>query len=65
MARVEKQMMGSIPLQTLQADVDYAHTTAVTTVGSIGIKVWIYRGMFGEQVETVAQPDRYRRRARR
>lgn len=65
MARVEKQMLGSIPLQTLQADVDYAHTTAVTTVGSIGIKVWIYRGMYGEQVEAVPQQNRFRGRARR
>ncbi len=64
MARVESQMRGSIPLQTLQADVDYAITTAVTTVGTIGIKVWIYRGMYGEQV-TEQRPDRFRRRGRR
>jgi len=64
MARVETQMLGSIPLQTLQADVDYAITTAVTTVGSIGIKVWIYRGMYGEQVEQ-RRNDRFRQRSRR
>jgi small subunit ribosomal protein S3 len=64
MARVETQMLGSIPLQTLQADVDYAITTAVTTVGSIGIKVWVYRGMYGEQVE-LRRDDRFRHRARR
>jgi small subunit ribosomal protein S3 len=64
MARVETQMLGSIPLHTLQADVDYAHTTAVTPYGSIGIKVWIYRGMFGEQPLAVVD-QRFRRRARR
>jgi small subunit ribosomal protein S3 len=57
-------MLGSIPLQTLQADVDYAVTTAVTTVGTIGIKVWVYKGMYGEQ-PAEARPDRFRRRARR
>lgn len=64
MARVETQMMGSIPLQTLQANVDYAVTTAVTTVGTIGIKVWIYKGMYGEEV-TEQRDNRFRRRGRR
>ncbi|MBU0637502.1 MAG: 30S ribosomal protein S3 [Planctomycetes bacterium] len=64
MARVETQMLGSIPLQTLQADVDYAISVAVTKVGTIGIKVWIYKGRYGEQV--AARPEsRFRRRARR
>lgn len=64
MARVETQMLGSIPLQTLQAEVDYAITTAVTTVGAIGIKVWVYRGLYGEQPAERAE-GRFRRRARR
>ncbi len=64
MARTETQMLGSIPLQTLQAEVDYAVTHAVTTVGVIGIKVWIYRGMYGEQ-PVERQENRFRRRARR
>jgi small subunit ribosomal protein S3 len=64
MARTETQMLGSIPLQTLQAEVDYAITHAVTTVGVIGIKVWIYKGMYGEQ--PVERPEgRFRRRMRR
>jgi len=68
MARTEKQMQGSIPLQTLQANVDYAVVHAITKVGTIGVKVWIYRGMFGE--EEAARPqagggDRFRRRSRR
>ncbi len=65
MARVEKQMLGSIPLQTLQADVDYAVIHAITTVGAIGIKVWVYKGMYGEQIVERAQEDRFRRRVRR
>jgi small subunit ribosomal protein S3 len=64
MARVEKQMLGSIPLQTLQAEVDYAIVPAITTVGTIGIKVWIYKGMYGEQ-PLERQEGRFRRRARR
>jgi len=48
-ARSEMQLMGSIPLQTLEADVDYGFCAAFTTYGVVGVKVWIYRGMFGEQ----------------
>lgn len=65
MARVETQMMGSIPLQTLQAHVDYAQITAVTKVGTIGIKVWIYKGMYGDEITPTADHDRFRRRGRR
>jgi small subunit ribosomal protein S3 len=65
MARTETQMLGSIPLQTLQANVDYAVHHAVTKVGTIGIKVWIHKGMYGEE-EAVGRPsERPRRRARR
>jgi small subunit ribosomal protein S3 len=58
MARRETQKLGSIPLQTLEANVDYATATARTTYGAVGIKVWIYKGRFGEEVE----PTRTRRR---
>ena len=44
MARKETQKLGSIPLHTLDADVDYAVATSRTTYGAIGIKVWIYTG---------------------
>jgi len=43
-ARTEKLHQGKVPLHTLRADVDYATATAATTYGSIGIKVWIYKG---------------------
>jgi len=49
MSRTEAQMLGSIPLHTLEADVDYGFATSYTTYGTIGVKVWVYRGMFGEQ----------------
>jgi small subunit ribosomal protein S3 len=35
---------GQVPLHTLRADIDYGVATANTTYGSIGIKVWIYKG---------------------
>lgn len=43
-ARVEGYSEGSIPLHTLQADIDYGVATAATTYGQIGIKTWIYKG---------------------
>lgn len=43
-ARREKLALGKIPLQTLRSDVDYSQGYAHTIYGSIGIKVWIYRG---------------------
>ncbi|MBN1818134.1 MAG: 30S ribosomal protein S3 [Sedimentisphaerales bacterium] len=57
-ARCETQKMGSIPLHTLDANVDYGVATARTTYGTIGIKVWIYKGKFGEELETTARPRR-------
>ena len=44
MARSEGYTEGTIPLHTLRADVDYATSTAYTTFGKIGVKVWIYKG---------------------
>ena len=43
-ARTEHYHEGTIPLQTLRADIDYGFWEANTTYGKIGIKVWIYRG---------------------
>ena len=63
MARKETQKLGSIPLQTLNANVDYATATSRTTYGAIGVKVWIYKGDFGEEAE--AKPFRRRRLTRR
>ena len=44
MARTEFYSEGSIPLQTLRADIDYGFAEADTTYGKVGVKVWIYKG---------------------
>ena len=43
-ARLEHLEQGSLPLQTIRADIDFAKATAMTTYGTIGVKVWIYKG---------------------
>ena len=43
-ARTEHYHEGTIPLQTLRADIDYGFAEAATTYGRIGVKVWIYKG---------------------
>ena len=43
-ARTEHYSEGTIPLQTLRADIDYGFAEAKTTYGIIGVKVWIYKG---------------------
>jgi len=57
MARKETQSLGSIPLQTLQANVSYGYAVAKTTYGTIGVKAWIYLGRFGAEIEPVATDD--------
>jgi small subunit ribosomal protein S3 len=65
-ARSEAVVVGSIPLTTLQANVDYGYAVAYTTYGAIGVKVWIFRGMYGEEVlETDVRPGGGPRRGRR
>ncbi len=44
MARTEGYSEGTIPLQTLRADIDYGFAEAMTTYGKIGVKVWLYKG---------------------
>ena len=43
-ARTEFYSEGTIPLQTLRADIDYGFAEADTTYGKLGVKVWIYKG---------------------
>ena len=52
-ARTEQYHEGTIPLQTLRADIDYGFAEANTTYGKIGVKVWIYKG----EVLPVAKND--------
>lgn len=51
MSRTEMQKRGSIPLQTLQAHVDYGYVVSKTTYGSIGVRVWLYKGRYDEEVD--------------
>ena len=63
-ARTEHYHEGTIPLQTLRADIDYGFWEANTTYGKIGVKVWIYKGEV--LAETASQrPERRERRQRR
>ena len=55
MARREKQSMGSIPLSTLQAKIDYGTHEAMTPQGHIGIQVWINQGTYGDDDGSDAQ----------
>ena len=43
-ARSESYHEGTIPLQTIRADIDYGFAEADTTYGKLGVKVWIYKG---------------------
>ena len=65
-ARVEHYHEGTIPLQTLRADIEYGFWEANTTYGKIGIKVWIYKGeVLAESAERAERTDRNERRPRR
>lgn len=43
-ARTEHEMIGKVPLHTLRADIDYGYAIAYTIYGTVGVKVWIYKG---------------------
>ncbi len=69
MSRSEDLRLGAIPLQTLQANVDYGFAKSKTTYGVIGVKVWIYKGMYETlkegEIESKAAGARPRARGRR
>ena len=69
-ARSEEYHDGTIPLQTLRADIDYGFAEAATTYGRVGVKVWLYKGEVlndnrGERPERPRREDRRDRRDRR
>ena len=64
-ARTEHYHEGTIPLQTLRADIDYGFWEANTTYGKIGVKVWIYKGEVLAENGVSAKPERQERRPRR
>ena len=61
-ARVERYHEGTIPLQTIRADIDYGFAEADTTYGKLGIKVWVYAG---EVLGEVKKPRRERNDSRK
>jgi small subunit ribosomal protein S3 len=77
MGRREWYLEGRVPLHTLRADIDFGQATAETTVGAIGIKVWVYKGdvmarsatsdkaSAEARLATGGQADRTRRRSAR
>ena len=66
-ARTEHYHDGTIPLQTLRADIDYGFAEAATTYGRIGVKVWIYKGeVLNTTLRAAApEPEKRERRDRR
>jgi len=66
MSRTLDSRLGKIPLSTLQANLDYAITHAFTTSGALGVKVWVYKGMYSQdqQDEVVSNAAGGRARAR-
>ena len=63
-AKTEHYHEGTIPLQTLRADIEYGFYEANTTYGKIGIKVWIYRGEVLNEVNRTGAEHRERRERR-
>ena len=55
-ARTEHYHEGSIPLQTLRANIDYGFSEAKTTYGRLGVKVWVYKGQILPKPKKTAQP---------
>ena len=65
-ARSESYHEGTIPLQTIRADIDYGFAEADTTYGKIGVKVWIYKGevLKGDAARAMAARERTERKRR-
>jgi small subunit ribosomal protein S3 len=66
-ARPEWTREGRVPLHTLRADIDYAYCTASTIYGTLGIKVWVFKGerIPGQEEQPAASPTQPRRRQQR
>ncbi len=66
-ARSESYHEGTIPLQTIRADIDYGFAEASTTYGRIGVKVWIYKGevLKGDVAKARAMTERTEKKPRR
>ena len=49
MARREKQSLGSVPLSTINAKIDYGFAESKTAQGHIGVQVWVNQGIYGDE----------------
>jgi small subunit ribosomal protein S3 len=58
MARLEWAFKGTLPLHTLRANVDFARATAFTTYGTLGVKVWLYKGEVFDDKNKNRKPNR-------
>jgi small subunit ribosomal protein S3 len=65
LARSESLIRGSIPLHTLQAHIEYGFAVCRTTFGTIGIKVWLYHGRYGEEATILPSSEGRGREMRR
>ena len=65
MARTEGYSEGTIPLQTLRADIDYGFAEADTTYGKLGVKVWLYKGEVLPGMKEAVLPEQNKRNNRR
>jgi len=69
MSRTIDVRLGSLPLSTLQANIDYGFAEAFTTYGAIGIKTWVYKGLYSaleqDEAASAAAGGRARARGRR
>lgn len=63
-SRSDWMIFGRMPLQTLRANIDYGEATAFNTYGTIGIKVWIYKGEIFEEAPKQTPPQRFPQRAK-
>lgn len=57
MSRTLDVRLGSLPLSTLQANINYGFAEAVTTYGVIGVKTWIFKGLYGEEIQREEEPQ--------
>ncbi|NTW48721.1 MAG: 30S ribosomal protein S3 [Chlorobiales bacterium] len=65
-ARAEQYKEGKVPLHTIRANIDYATSTAFTITGTIGIKVWIYKGeILVQRIDAIEEEERQKVKDRR
>ncbi|KAK3582222.1 hypothetical protein CHS0354_023761 [Potamilus streckersoni] len=65
-ARTEHYKWGKVPLHTLRANIDYAESTAFTVTGTVGVKVWVYKGeIIARKIEALEEEEKQKMKDRR